>query len=129
MAILIVALLELDVDKKLKILFLCKESTGTRSFALLLQWLDPPVGVLKRIGRLVGDQERNKASYSYSPFDINPRERRQILSKCQLVMATGGTVSQDLTRSVLNDFMHDLSLMIIDEGVGSRSYQRCTCYY
>ena len=76
------------------------------------------MGVLKRIGRLVGDQERNKASYSYTPFDINPRERRQILSKCQLVMATGGTVSQDLTMqwSVLNDFMHDLSLMVIDEG-------------
>ena len=33
-------------------------------------------------------------------------------------MATGGTVSQDLTMqwSVLNDFMHDLSLMVIDEG-------------
>ena len=108
----------LTLAKKLKILFLCKENTGTRSFASLLQWLDPPVGVLKRIGRLVGDQERNKASYSYTPFDINPRERRQILSKCQLVMATGGTVSQDLTMqwSVLNDFMHDLSLMVIDEG-------------
>ena len=41
-----------------------------------------------------------------------------MLSKCQLVMATGGTVSQDLTMqwSVLNDFMQGLSLMIIDEG-------------
>lgn len=48
-ASLLLALLELDVDKKLKILFLCTENTGTRSFASLLQWLDPPVGVLKRI--------------------------------------------------------------------------------
>ena len=33
-------------------------------------------------------------------------------------MASGGTVSQDLTMqwSVLSDFMHDFSLMIIDEG-------------
>ena len=33
-------------------------------------------------------------------------------------MATGGTVAQDLTMqwSVLNDFIQDLSLMIIDEG-------------
>ena len=93
MAILILALLELDVDHRLKILFLCKENSGTRSFADLLQWLDPPEAVLKRLGRLVGDQERNKSSYSYTKFDINPRERRQMLGKCQLVMATGGTVS------------------------------------
>ena len=66
MAILILALLELDVDHRLKILFLCKENSGTRSFADLLQWLDPPEAVLKRLWRLVGDQERNKSSYSYT---------------------------------------------------------------
>ena len=119
MAILILALLELDVSKKLKILFLwCKENSGTKSFADLLLWLDPPSGVLGRIGRLVGDQERNKSSYSHTKFDINPRERRQMLSKCQLIMATGGTVAQDLTMpwSTLSGFMQDLSLMVIDEG-------------
>ena len=118
MAILILALLELDVDHRLKILFLCKENSGTRSFADLLQWLDPPEAVLKRLGRLVGDQERNKSSYSYTKFDINPREPRQMLGKCQLVMATGGTVSQDLTMqwSTMSGFMQDLSLMLIDEG-------------
>jgi hypothetical protein len=96
MAILILALLELDVDHRLRILFLCKENSGTRSFSDLLQWLDPPVAVLKRLGRLVGDQERNKASYSYTKFDIN----------------------QDLTMqwSTMSGFMQDLSLMIIDEG-------------
>jgi hypothetical protein len=118
MAILILALIELDVDHNLKILFLCKENSGTRSFADLLLWLDPPEGVLRRIGRLVGDQERNKSSYSHTKFDIHPRERRQMLSKCQLVMATGGTVAQDLTMqwSTLSGFMQDLSLMVIDEG-------------
>ena len=119
MAILILALIELDVEHKLKILFLCKENSGTRSFADLLQWLDPPEAVLKRLGRLVGDQERNKSSYSHTRFDINPREGRQMLSKCQLVMATGGTtVSQDLTMqwSTMGGFMQDLSLMVIDEG-------------
>ena len=55
MAILILALIQLDIDRKLKILFLCKENSGTRSFADLLQWLDPPEGVLRRLGRLVGD--------------------------------------------------------------------------
>ena len=118
MAILILALLELHVEHRLKILFLCKENSGTRSFADLLQWLDPPEAVLKRLGRLVGDQERTKSSYSYTKFDINPRERRQMLGKCQLVMATGGTVSQDLTMqwSTMSGFMQDLSLMVIDEG-------------
>ena len=44
MAILILALLELDDSHKLKILFLCKENSGTKSFADLLLWLDPPSG-------------------------------------------------------------------------------------
>ena len=41
-----------------------------------------------------------------------------MLSKCQLVMATGGTVAQDLTMqwSALSGFMQDLSLIVIDEG-------------
>ena len=78
----------------------------------------PPSGVFGRIGRLVGDQERNKSSYSHTKFDIHPRERRQMLSKCQLVLATGGTVAQDLTMqwSTLGGFMQELSLMVIDEG-------------
>ena len=76
MAVLILALLELDVTDSLKMLFICKENSGTRSFADLLLWLDPPSGVLGRIDRLVGDQERNKSSYSHTKFDINPRERR-----------------------------------------------------
>ena len=44
MAILILALIEIDTTDSLKILFICKENSGTRSFADLLLWLDPPVG-------------------------------------------------------------------------------------
>ena len=56
-------------------------------------------------------------------FDINPRERRQMLGKCKLVMATGGTVSQDLTMqwSTMSGFMQDISLMVIDEGQQHRN--------
>ena len=89
MAILILALIEIDVTDSLKILFICKENSGTRSFADLLLWLDPPSGVFGRIGRLVGDQERNKSSYSHTKFDIHPRERRQMLNKCQLILQKG----------------------------------------
>ena len=96
MAILILALIEIDTTDSLKILFICKENSGTRSFAHLLLWLDPPSGVFGRIGRLVGDQERNKSSYSHTKFDIHPRERRQMLNKCQLILATGGTVARIL---------------------------------
>ena len=118
MAILILALIEIDATDSLKILFICKENSGTRSFADLLLWLDPPSGVFGRIGRLVGDQERNKSSYSYTKFDIHPRERRQMLNKCQLILATGGTVAQDLTMqwSTMGGFMQELSLLVIDEG-------------
>ena len=66
----------------------------------------------------MGDQERNKSSYSHTKFDINPRERRSMLSKCQLILATGGTVAQDLTMqwSTMEGFMQELSVMVIDEG-------------
>ena len=118
MAILILALIEIDATDSLKILFICKENSGTRSIADLLLWLDPPSGVFGPIGRLVGDQERNKSSYSHTKFDIHPRERRQMLNKCQLILATGGTVAQDLTMqwSTMGGFMQELSLLVIDEG-------------
>ena len=74
--VLILALIEMDTTNSLKILFICKKNSGTRSFADLLLWLDPPSGVFGCIGRLVGDQEHNKNSYSHTKFDIHPRERR-----------------------------------------------------
>ena len=118
MAVLLLALLELDDAENLKILFLCKENSGTRSFADLLLWLQPTDRSVRRIGRIVGDQERNKSSYSQTRFDIHPRERRTMLNKCQIVLATGGTVAQDLTMqwSAMGGFMQELSLMVIDEG-------------
>ena len=118
MAVRLLALIEIDDTDNLKILFLCKENSGTRSFADLLLWLQPPDRVGRRIGRIVGDQERNKSSYSQTKFDIHPRERRTMLNKCQIVLATGGTVAQDLTMqwSTLGGFMQELSLMVIDEG-------------
>ena len=44
MAVLILALIEIDTTDSLKILFIWKENSGTRSFADLLLWLDPPSG-------------------------------------------------------------------------------------
>ena len=41
-----------------------------------------------------------------------------MLHKCQLILATGGTVAQDLTMqwSTMDGFMQELSLLVIDEG-------------
>ena len=77
MAVLILALIEIDTTNSLKILFICKENSGTRSFADLLLWLDPPSGVFGCIGRL-GDQERNKSSYSHT----NSTSIREKEDKC-----------------------------------------------
>ena len=49
MVILILALIELDEERKLKILFLCKKNSGTRSFSDLLLWLDLLEGVLPQL--------------------------------------------------------------------------------
>ena len=67
---------EAQFDLRLDQVKVSKENSGTRSFADLLLWLDPPSGVFGRIGRLVGDQERNKSSYSHTKFDIHPKEGR-----------------------------------------------------
>ena len=41
-----------------------------------------------------------------------------MINKCQIVLATGGTVAQDLTMqwSAMGGFMQELSLMVIDKG-------------
>ena len=74
MAVLLLALLELDDAENLKILFLCKENSDTRSFADLLLWLQPTERSVRRIGRIV-DQERNKSSYSQRRGLIYIQER------------------------------------------------------
>ena len=118
MAVLILALLELDVTDSQRSCSYAKKTLAPAPSLTCSCGSNPPSGVLGRIGRLVGDQERNKSSYSHTKFDINPRERRQMLSRCQLVMATGGTIAQDLTMqwSTLGGFMQELSLLVIDEG-------------
>ena len=55
MAVLLLALLELDDTENLKILFLCKENSGTRSFADLLLWLQPARRPCGEVGRAVTD--------------------------------------------------------------------------
>ena len=51
-----------------------KKKKNISIFLARLQWLDPSVKKLNRIGRLVGDQERNKSNYISSSFDINSKE-------------------------------------------------------
>ena len=116
MAILILALLELDVNKNSEFCF-CAKKTRARNPSLTCSYGSTPSVVLGRIGRLVGDQERNKSSYSHTKFDINQGKEADV-EQVPTYHATGGTVAQDLTVpwSTLSGFMQDLSLMVIDEG-------------
>ena len=63
------------------------------------------------------DALASKLQFSFSAA-VECVERRQMLNKCQLILATGGTVAQDLTMqwSTMGGFMQELSLMVIDEG-------------
>ena len=80
-----------------KFCFYTKKTLAPAPSLIFCSGLTPQRGGLRWLGRLVGDQESNKSNYSHTRFNINPKERRQMLNKCQLVMATGGTVAQDLT--------------------------------
>ena len=82
MAVLLLAPLELDGAENLKILFLCKENSGTRSFADLLLWLQPTDRSVRRIGRIVGDQERTKAAiHRLGLISIQEKEQRSTSAK------------------------------------------------
>ena len=56
-AMLMLALLCVDTERQMRMLLVAKENSATKSFAQLLHSLEPPVEVLERIGRLIGDKE------------------------------------------------------------------------
>ena len=76
MAILILALIEIDVTDSLKILFICKETPVLDPLLTSSYGSTPRRGVFGRIGRLVGDQERNKSSYSHTKIRHTPERKK-----------------------------------------------------
>ena len=74
-AILLSGLLALDKEGLCHFQVICKENTGTRSFANMLLYLEVPTDLRLYIGRFVADSEANKSG-SGTYFDIFHSSKR-----------------------------------------------------
>ena len=93
-AILLSGLLALDKEGRCHFQVICKENTGTRSFANMLLYLEVPTDLRLCIGRFVADSEANKSG-SGTYFDIFHSSKRDRVQQCRLLLMTGGSCAGD----------------------------------
>ena len=118
-AILLSGLLALDTDGLCHFQVICKENTGTRSFAHMLLYLEVPTDLRLRIGRFVADSEANKTGAGSTYFDIYfDSSKRQRVGQCRLLLMTGGSCAGDRASpfSTLEACQQKLVMVVIDEG-------------
>ena len=116
-AILLSGLLALDKEGLCHFQVICKENTGTRSFANMLLYLEVPTDLRLCIGRFVADSEANKSG-SGTYFDIFHSSKRQRVQQCRLLLMTGGSCAGDRASpfSTLEAWQQKLVMVVIDEG-------------
>ena len=116
-AILLSGLLALDTDGLCHFQVICKENTGTRSFANMLLYLEVPTDLRLRIGRFVADTEANKSGAG-TFFDLFHSSKRQRVQQCRLLLMTGGSCAGDRASpfSTLEAWQQKLVMVVIDEG-------------
>ena len=116
-AILLSGLLALDTEGACHFQVICKENTGTRSFANMFLYLEVPTQLRVRIGRFAADAEANKTGAG-SYFDIFHSSKRQRVAECRLLLMTGGSCAGDRASpfSTLEGWQQKLAMVVIDEG-------------
>ena len=83
---------------------------------LLSTWLQMPDYIQEKMGRLVGYYEQNRKG-SYTPLDILPSNRNQVLRQKSLI-GCGGGFQQECSQqfSPVADWMGSIDLFLEDEG-------------
>ena len=73
--------------------------------------------VLEKMGRLVGYYEQNRKG-SYTPLDILPSNRNQVIRQKSLLIGCGGGFQQECSQqfSPVADWMGSVDLFLEDEG-------------
>ena len=114
-AILLLGLMALDTEGECHFQVVCKENTGARSFIEMVEYLEFPTEMYKRIGRIVSDREAQNAASTY--FDIRHSARSERLQQCRLLVMTGGSFANDRcsTFPTLDTWLSKLMLTIFDE--------------
>ena len=104
-------------DPSLKLMVLTKENIAAHAFAEHLVSLQMPDYIQEKMGRLVGYYERGRKG-SYTPLDILPSNRNQVLRQKSLLIGCGGGFQQECSQqfSPVADWMGSIDLFLEDEG-------------
>ena len=104
-------------DPSLKLMVLTKENIAAHAFAEHLVSLQMPDYIQEKMGRLVGYYERGRKG-SYTPLDILPSNRNQVLWQKSLLIGCGGGFQQECSQqfSPVADWMGSIDLFLEDEG-------------
>ena len=104
-------------DPSLKLMVLTKENIAAHAVAEHLVSLQMPDYLQEKMGRLVGYYEQNRKG-SYTPLDILPSNRNQVLRQKSLLIGCGGGFQQECSQqfSPVADWMGSIDLFLEDEG-------------
>ena len=104
-------------DPSLKLMVLTKENIAAHAVAEHLVSLQMPDFLQEKMGRLVGYYEQNRKG-SYTPLDILPPNRNQVIRQKSLLIGCGGGFQQECSQqfSPVADWMGSIDLFLEDEG-------------
>ena len=104
-------------DPSLQLMVLTKENVAAHAVAEHLVSLQLPDHIQGKMGRLVGYYEQNRKG-SYTPLDILPSNRNQVIRQKSLLIGCGGGFQQECSQqfSPVADWMSSVDLFLEDEG-------------
>ena len=104
---------------------LTKENIAAHAVAEHLVSLQMPDHIQDKMGRLVGYYEQNRKG-SYTPLDILPSNRNQVIRQKSLLIGFGGGFLQECSQqfSPVADWMGSVDLCLEDEGTTIREHGR-----
>ena len=104
-------------DPSLKLMVLTKENIAAHAVAEHLVSLQMPDYLQEKMGRLVGYYEQNRKG-SYTPLDILPSNRNQVIRQKSFLIGCGGGFQQECSQqfSPVADWMGSIDLFLEDEG-------------
>ena len=104
-------------DPSLQLMVLTKENIAAHAVAEHLVSLQMPDYLQEKMGRLVGYYEQNRKG-SYTPLNILPSNRNQVIRQKSLLIGCGGGFQQECSQqfSPVADWMGSVDLFLEDEG-------------
>ena len=104
-------------DPSLRLMVLTKENVAAHAVAEHLVSLQLPDHIQGKMGRWVGYYEQNRKG-SYTPLDIPPSNRNQVLRQKSLIIGCGGGFQQECGQpfSPVAEWISTVDLFLEDEG-------------